>query len=199
MRILLVGASGAIGSAVAEELGSRHQIIRASRTAGDVRIDITDEASIARAFSEAGKLDAVISAAGELHFGPLADMTTEQLAFSINGKLLGQINLARQAIRSLSDGGSITLVSGIIGEQPVVGGATAALVNAGLEGFALGASVDMPRGIRINVVCAGIVAETKDKYAPLFNGFEPVTARRVAVAYARSVEGAQTGQVYRVF
>jgi hypothetical protein len=57
----------------------------------------------------------------------------------------------------------------------------------------------MPRGIRINVVSAGIVAETQDKYAPLFNGFEPVAARRVAVAYTRSVEGAQTGQVYRVF
>jgi NAD(P)-dependent dehydrogenase (short-subunit alcohol dehydrogenase family) len=199
VRILLVGASGAIGTAVGAELGMRHEIIRASRTTGDVRIDITDEANIARAFAQAGKLDAVVSAAGELHFGPLVDMTTEQLAFSINAKLLGQVNLARQAIRSLSDGGSITLVSGIIGEQPVVGGATAALVNAGLEGFVLGASIDMPRGIRINVVSAGIVAETKDKYAPLFNGFEPVTARRVAVAYTRSVEGAQTGQVYRVF
>jgi NAD(P)-dependent dehydrogenase (short-subunit alcohol dehydrogenase family) len=199
MRILLVGASGAIGSAINAELGARHEIVRASRTSGDVSIDITDEASIASAFAKAGKLDAVVSAAGELHFGPLADMTTEQLAFSINAKLLGQVNLARHAIGSLSDRGSITLVSGIIGEQPVVGGATAALVNAGLEGFVLGASIDLPRGIRINIVSAGIVAETKDLYAPLFNGFEPVTARRVAVAYTRSVEGAQTGQVYRVF
>lgn len=198
MRILLVGASGAIGTAVSAELGARHEIVKASRSSGDVRIDIMDESSIARAFAAAGKLDAVVSAAGELHFGPLIDMTTEQLAFSINAKLLGQVNLARHAARHLTDGGSITLVSGIIGEHPVAGGSTAALVNAGLEGFALGASVDLPRGIRINVVSAGIVAETKDLYAPLFNGFEPVTARRVAVAYARSVEGAQTGQVYRV-
>lgn len=37
--------------------------------------------------------------------------------------------------------------------------------------------IEMPRGIRINVVRAGIVAETKDKYAPLFNGgFESATA-----------------------
>ena len=198
MRILLVGASGAIGTAVNAELGARHEIVKAGRKSGDVRIDITDEASIERAFADAGKLDAVVSAAGELHFGPLVDMTTEQLAFSINAKLLGQVNLARHAARHLADNGSITLVSGIIGEQPVVGGSTAALVNMALEGFALGASIDLPRGIRINVVSAGIVAETKDLYAPLFNGFEPVTARRVAVGYARSVEGAQTGQVYRV-
>ncbi|MEH2480022.1 NAD(P)-dependent dehydrogenase (short-subunit alcohol dehydrogenase family) [Nitrobacteraceae bacterium AZCC 2146] len=199
MRILLVGASGAIGSAVNAELGARHDIIRAGRNSGDARIDVTEEASIAETFAKVGKLDAVASAAGELHFGPLIDMTTVQLALSTTQKLLGQVNLARCGARHLSDGGSITLVCGIIGEQPVVGGSTAALVNAGLEGFALGASVDTPRGIRTNVVSARIVAETKEKYAPLFNGFEPVSARRVAVAHTRSIEGAQTGQVYRVF
>jgi NAD(P)-dependent dehydrogenase (short-subunit alcohol dehydrogenase family) len=199
MRILLVGADGAIGSAVEAELGKKHEIIRAGRSRGDVRIDISSEASISRVFEETLRLDAVIAAAGELHFGPLMDMTSAQLAFSINSKLLGQVNLARYAAKYIADGGSVTLVSGIIGEQPVAGGAIAALVNAAIEGFVLGASVNMPRGIRINAVSPGIVTETKDKYAPLFDGFEPVPARRVAVAYARSVEGAQTGQVYRVF
>jgi NAD(P)-dependent dehydrogenase (short-subunit alcohol dehydrogenase family) len=199
MRILLVGAYGAIGSAVEAELGKKHEIIRAGRSRGDVRIDISSEASISRVFEETLRLDAVIAAAGELHFGPLMDMTSAQLAFGINSKLLGQVNLARFAAKYIADGGSVTLVSGIIGEQPVAGGAIAALVNAAIEGFVLGASVNMPRGIRINAVSPGIVTETKDKYAPLFDGFEPVPARRVAVAYARSVEGAQTGQVYRVF
>jgi NAD(P)-dependent dehydrogenase (short-subunit alcohol dehydrogenase family) len=199
MRILLVGAAGAIGSAVDAALGQKHEIIRAGRSSGDIRIDITDEASISRVFERSGRLDAVIAAAGELHFGPLSDMATAQLAISINSKLLGQVNLARFAAKHLAAGGSITLVSGIIGEQPVVGGASAALVNAAIEGFVLGASVDMPRGIRINAVSPGIVTETKDLYAPLFDGFEPVSAQRVAVAYVRSVEGAQTGQVYRVF
>jgi NAD(P)-dependent dehydrogenase (short-subunit alcohol dehydrogenase family) len=199
MRILLVGAAGAIGSAVAAALGQKHELIRAGRTSGDVRLDITDEASISRVLEQTPRLDAVVVAAGELHFGPLIDMTSAQLAFSINSKLLGQVNLARFAARHIADGGSVTLVSGIIGEQPVAGGATAALVNAAIEGFVLGASVNMPRGIRINAVSPGIVAETKDRYAPLFDGFEPVPARRVAVAYTRSVEGAQTGQVYRVF
>jgi len=199
MRILLVGADGAIGSAVEAELGKKHEIIRAGRSRGDVRIDISSEASISWVFEETLRLDAVIAAAGELHFGPLMDMTSAQLAFSINSKLLGQVNLARFAAKYLADGGSVTLVSGIIGEQPVAGGAIAALVNRAIEGFVLGASVNMPRGIRINAVSPGIVTETKEKYAPLFDGFEPVPARRVAVAYARSVEGAQTGQVYRVF
>ena len=79
MRILLVGASGAIGSAVDKELSARHEIIRAGRSSGDVRIDITNEASIASAFVQAGQIDAVISAAGELHFGPLLSMTSEPI------------------------------------------------------------------------------------------------------------------------
>jgi len=199
MRILLVGAAGVIGSAVATALGKKHELVRAGRSSGDVRIDITDEASISRVLEKTPRLDAVVVAAGELHFGPLTEMTSAQLAFSVNSKLLGQVNLARFAGKHIADGGSVTLVSGIIGEQPVAGGATAALVNAAIEGFVLGASVNMPRGIRINAVSPGIVAETKDRYAPLFDGFEPVPARRVAVAYVRSVEGAQTGQVYRVF
>src|SRR5260370_37119545 len=129
MRILLVGAAGAIGSAVEAALGQKHEIIRAGRSSGDVRIDITDEASISRVFEQTLSLDAVVAAAGELHFGPLMDMTSAQLAFSINSKLLGQVNLARLAAKYIADGGSVTLVGGIIGEQPVAGGGIATLVS----------------------------------------------------------------------
>src|SRR6266404_4441958 len=129
MRILLVGADGAIGSAVEAGLGKKHEIIRAGRSRGDVRIDISSEASISRVFEETLRLDAVIAAAGELHFGPLMDMTSAQLAFGINSKLLGQVNLARYAAKYIADGGSVTLVSGIIGEQPVAGGAIAAVLR----------------------------------------------------------------------
>ena len=86
MRILLVGAAGAIGSAVEAALGQKHEIIRAGRSSGDVRIDISDEASISRVFKETLRLDSVVATAGELHFGPLMDMTSAQLAFSINSK-----------------------------------------------------------------------------------------------------------------
>ena len=44
MKILLIGAHGTLGQAVAQELGSRHEIVRAGRSSGDVRIDLTDRA-----------------------------------------------------------------------------------------------------------------------------------------------------------
>jgi hypothetical protein len=37
-----------------------------------------------------------------------------------------------------------------------------------------------------------------DAYGAYFRGFEPVPAKRVALAFSRSVEGSQTGQIYRV-
>jgi NAD(P)-dependent dehydrogenase (short-subunit alcohol dehydrogenase family) len=67
-----------------------------------------------------------------------------------------------------------------------------------LEGFVRGAAIELPRGIRINVVSPTVLTESLGAYAPYFRGFEAVTAQRAALAYLRSVEGAQTGRVYRV-
>ena len=60
-------------------------------------------------------------------------------------------------------------------------------------------AIELPRGLRINVVSPGPVLESWDKVGPLLPGWEPVPADRVALAYVRSVEGGQTGQVLRVF
>jgi NAD(P)-dependent dehydrogenase (short-subunit alcohol dehydrogenase family) len=98
----------------------------------------------------------------------------------------------------VNDGGSFTLTSGIIGDEPILQGASATTVNLALEGFVRGAAIELPRGIRINVVSPTVLTEAMDAYAPYFRGFEPVTGQRAAMAYLRSVEGAQTGRVYRV-
>ncbi len=72
------------------------------------------------------------------------------------------------------------------------------MVNGALEAFVGAAAIELPRGLRINIVSAGVLQEAMDAYGPYFRGFEPVPARRVALAYSKSVEGAQTGQIYRV-
>jgi hypothetical protein len=50
----------------------------------------------------------------------------------------------------------------------------------------------------VNVVSPGVITEALDAYAPFFRGFEPVPAARAALAYAKSVEGRRTGEVFRV-
>ncbi|GAA4804063.1 short chain dehydrogenase [Lysobacter hankyongensis] len=198
MNILLIGAQGTLGRAVAEELGPRHTLITAGRNSGDLRIDLTDRDSIAAALARAGQLDAVISAAGNVAFGGLLELTPEQWEIGLRDKLMGQVNLALLAAPLLADGGSITLTTGVLAEDPIRYGASATLVNAGIEGFVRAAALELPRGVRINAVSPGVLQESMPGYAPYFRGFEAVPAARAALGFSRSVEGAQTGQVYRI-
>ena len=92
----------------------------------------------------------------------------------------------------------ITLTSGILADQPILYGINATTVNAAVEGFARASAIELPRGLRINVVSPSVLQESLDDYGPYFRGIEAVPASRVALAYSRSVEGRQTGQVYRV-
>jgi NAD(P)-dependent dehydrogenase (short-subunit alcohol dehydrogenase family) len=197
-KILLIGASGTIGQAVLANLGARHEVITVGRSSGAHHADLSQPASLAALFAAVGKVDAIVSTAGNLHFGPLADMTAEQFNLGLHDKLLGQVQLALLGHQHLNDGGSITLISGILSTEPIRNGANATAVNAAIEGFVTAAAIELPRGLRINAVSPTILTESVGVYGPFFPGFESVPAKRVALAYQRSVEGAQTGRVYRV-
>ncbi|WP_219114638.1 short chain dehydrogenase [Janthinobacterium sp. UMAB-56] len=199
MKIVIIGASGTIGTAVAAQLAQRHEIIAVGSRSGTHQADMGDIAQVRALFQRIGKVDAVVVTAGKLHFGPLAEFTPEQFQLGLDSKLMGQVNVALVAQEYLNDGGSITLTSGIVAEQPIRFGAAASMTNAAVEGFVRGAAIELQRGVRINVVSPTVLAESLESYGPFFYGFEPAAASRVALAYSRSVEGAQTGQVYKVW
>lgn len=67
-----------------------------------------------------------------------------------------------------------------------------------LDAVASAAGIELPRGRRINAVSPSVITKAMKDNAPLFRGHEPVSAARAALAYAKSVEGARTGQVFRV-
>ncbi len=200
MKILLVGASGTLGQAVARQLGQQHQILAAGRHSGELRVDLTDDASVAELFARTGAVDAVISTAGTLHFGPLQEMTPAQFNVGLQDKLLGQVRLALAAQHHLNSGGSITLTSGIVSAQPIRDGVNATSVNAALEGFVRAAALELlPRGLRINVVSPNVLIESMAAYGPYFPGFEAVSAQRAALAFQRAVEGIQSGETITVW
>jgi NAD(P)-dependent dehydrogenase (short-subunit alcohol dehydrogenase family) len=197
-KILLIGASGTIGQAVLANLGARHDVITVGRSSGMHRADFSQPGSVAQLFEAVGQVDAIVSTAGNLHFGPLSEMTAAQFNLGLQDKLLGQVQLALIGQKYLSDGGSITLTSGILAIEPIRNGASATAVNAAIEGFVAAAAIELPRGLRINAISPTVLTESMGSYGPFFPGFESVPAVRVALAYQRSVEGAQTGRVYRV-
>ena len=204
LRILLVGASGTLGKAVAAELSVRHEIITAGSKSGDIRIDMTDPASIVAGLAKAGPLDAVACAAGHVPFAPLAAFKPARVeeagyGFGLRDKLMGQVNLTLAARDCLRDGGSVTLISGLLSEHPIAAGSSASMVNGALESFVRAAAIELPRGLRINLVSPNVFTESMGSYGPFFRGFEPVPVARAALAYSRSAEGLQTGQIYKVY
>lgn len=199
MKIIIVGASGTIGQAVAKELGKKHEIIRAGRNGMDVTVDITSMESIKNMYERVGKVDAVISATGGAHFASITELTPALNEIGIESKLKGQINLVLLGMDYVNDSGSFTLTTGIMMDDPIPLGASAAMANGGVKAFVKAASIEMPRGIRINSVSPNVLQESLGKYGEFFPGFEAVPASRVALAFKKSVEGAQTGQNYEVY
>jgi NAD(P)-dependent dehydrogenase (short-subunit alcohol dehydrogenase family) len=196
VRVIVVGASGTIGAAVAAALERRHDVVRASRKSGDLRVDITDRASIEALFRAAGAVHAVVSAAGAVRFGPLSQLTDADFEFGLRSKLMGQADLVRVGMHHVLDRGSITLTTGLLARQPFAGGAMASMMNGGLEAFVRAAALEMPRGIRVNVVAPPWVKETLERM-----GRDPtpgLAAADVANAYVEAVEGERNGAFIEV-
>ena len=192
MRILIIGASGTIGRAIASALG-RHELVLASKQKSHEQVDISDTGSVRALFKRVGRVDAVVNAAGGAAWKPLAELTDADFAFSFANKLMGQINLVRLGTELINDNGSITLTAGSLARHPQVNSAAVSTVNAGLEGFVRAAALESPRGHRVNVVSPPWVSETLQGMGmDSANGFP---AADVARSYVESVEGTQTGQV----
>ncbi len=192
MRIIVVGATGTIGTPLAAALAERHEVVRVGNRNGDYQVDVTDKGSIERLFQEAGPFDALVSLAGGARFKPIAELADEDFEFSLGHKLMGQINLVRAGLGHVRDGGSFTLTSGVLSQEPVPGSSVITVVNRGLEGFARAAALEMPRGVRINVVSPPWVTETLEELG--WDTSAGMPAARVAPAYIECVEGSRNGE-----
>lgn len=193
MRILVIGGTGTIGSAVAAALEGRHDVVTAGRTHGDHTVDLADPDALDRLYDAVGAFDAVVCAAGQAAFDDVRKLSDDDMALSVSSKLMGQVNVVRRGLRHAGDAASFTLTSGILARAPVSGSAAVSLVNAGVEAFARAAVLDLPDALRINVVSPPWVSETLEAM-----GRDPsdgMPAADVARAYVASVEGDYRGQI----
>ena len=195
MKILVVGANGDIGKVACDALSERHEIIKAGRSSGDVQVDLSDPASVTAMYAETGRLDAVVSAAGDAHFAPLSEHTMETFMIGLRQKVMGQVNLVLQGMDHVADSGSFTLTSGVLDRDPIVMSSNAAAANGALGGFVKAAALEMPRSQRINVVSPEVLEVSMPRYGEWFRGHRPVSSEDVGRAYIKCVEGAITGQV----
>ena len=106
---------------------------------------------------------------------------------------MGQVNLVRYGREYVREGGSFTLTSGVLAQEPMPGSCAISMVNAGLEGFTRAAGLELGPAIRVNVVSPPWVSETLAAM-----GRDPsqgMPADQVAAAYLEALEGRRTGEV----
>ncbi len=193
MKVIVVGATGTIGRAIVQAIENRHEVIPVSFSKSMIKVDIADKTSITKMFETTGPVDAVISAAGLAKFGPMYSLTDADFALGLNNKLMGQVNLVRLGIDHVNDNGSFTLTSGILSRKPIKGSTAISLVNSALEGFSRAAALEMPRGIRINIVSPNWVIDTLKAFNMDPSIGTPVEV--VARAYVEALEGFMNGEV----
>ncbi|WP_038028720.1 short chain dehydrogenase [Thermonema rossianum] len=199
MKILVIGATGTIGSALVHVWKDKHEVLEASYARSSLKVDLRSRDSIEQLFAQTGALDAVVCTAGEARWAPFEEMSEEDFRIGLESKLMGQVRVVQIGARYVKAGGSITLTTGILADDPVYQTTSAAMVNGALHSFVKAASLEMPYGVRLNVVSPGLVEPAAERYASYFPGHVPVSMERVIQAYTKSVEGRIHGQIVRVY
>ena len=196
MKVIVIGATGVIGSEVVKVLSQRHEVLRCGWTTGEIDVDITSTTAIRGLFDATGTIDAIVCTAGDNRFGPMDELSDDDYALGFSSKLMGQVNVVRIGHTYLRDNGSITLTSGVTGRRPIFGTTSIGMVNTAIEGFVRAAALELPRGLRINAVSPEWTVTTLGLF-----GMDPavgIPAEEVARGYVESVEGSITGTVVDV-
>lgn len=192
MKILLIGASGVIGSAIHKALAEEHEVITATRSSGDIKVDLSDMASIRDMYRAVSPIDAVICAAGAASMGPLAEMSDEAFSLALDGQLKGQGYVLRCGLKALKPGGSITVTSGAAAQATMPGTAVIAASCAALESLVRVAAAE-DDAIRLNVVSPSFVTESMAQLGlPTEGG---VSAADTAKSYIAALTGNMHGAV----
>lgn len=190
-RILIVGASGLIGSQLVTDLRDTADVVTASLNDPAHPVDISSPDAIADLLVEVGDVDAIICTAGMVRFVPLADTTDDDWSYGLANKLMGQINLVRLGLPYLRPGGCIIVTTGVLAQHPMPGSSIVTTVNAAVEAFVSAAALEVGDRARIAAVSPGWIAESM-----VAMGMDPsagVPVADVAAAYLDVLRGSDTG------
>jgi NAD(P)-dependent dehydrogenase (short-subunit alcohol dehydrogenase family) len=192
-RVLVIGASGLLGSHIVTQLQGKAEVLQASATRGALKVDISSPDSLRTLFAGTGPLDAIVCVAGMARFVPWEKATDGDWAHGVANKLMGQVNVVRHGAPVVCDGGSITLTTGVLAQHPMPGGAIFTTANAAVEGFVRAAALELGARIRVNVVSPGWITETL-----VALGMDPapgLPAAEAAAIYVQAIEQGASGVV----
>ncbi|UPT67228.1 MAG: short chain dehydrogenase [Sphingobacteriales bacterium JAD_PAG50586_3] len=196
-RIIIVGASGTMGTYLAGAFENEHEVVRASTDSGDYHIDITSTDSIEAFYKQVGEFDALVSVAGPTYVGPWKNLNDKEFRKGVEGKMMGQINLVLIGQHYIKPKGSFTLITGALTNEPQLHFANASAANGAVEGFVRAAAIELANGIRINAVSPTVI-ENSPQYFLYFPGEIPTTMKELEYGFRKSVFGTNTGQIIKL-
>lgn len=195
-RVVVTGASRGIGAAIADAFTARScEVGRLSRS-GEIRADVADPESIARALGDFGDIDVLVCNAGIAHYLPFAEMplaTVEELTrvnwlgtvYSVKAALAGMLERRR---------GHIVIVSSGAGLRSFPGAAVYGATKAAQRGFgeALGHELK-GTGVELTMVYPGQIRSAlhdheKERMPAWYRLERTVDARPLAKAVVKAVE-----------
>ncbi|MDT8912252.1 short chain dehydrogenase [Amycolatopsis sp. PS_44_ISF1] len=200
MRIVVVGGAGTIGRRLVPALRSQnHDVVVAGRTSGDVHVDLASHATIEALYREFGPVDGAVSIAAHGALVEFETLTSDSLQENMRAKFFGQADLVLTGQHHCTDGASFTLTSGIFADQAwphVTGGG---VISGALHSFTLSAAIELPRGMRINVVSPTMIGDSVDDFTENFPGMRPVPMDELVNHHLDCIDGDSTGRVIRAY
>jgi len=208
--VLLSGATGGLGRAIATALAGRGAtLVLSSRKRealeelarslpGDGHriavADLADPDGAERLADEAGAVDALVANAGLPGTGRLDDFSQEELGRVLRVNLEAPIRLTRELVSAMQERGSghLAYVTSLAGKAVSPRASLYSATKFGLRGFALGLREDLwKRGIGVSLVTPGFVREAgmfHDSGAKPPPGFGTTTPDKVAAAVVSAIE-----------
>ena len=194
-RVIVIGGSGTIGSAVVREFSTDHQVESVGRST-DPAVDLSDLGTIDRLadrLADGPPLEAVVVCAGGGMPGTVEDLDLPGALEAFRPKLLGQMAVAQAAPRFVRSGGAVVLTGGILERRPMSGMSHLSMINAALRAFALSAATEK-RSVRTCLVSPGLVQESPPRVLDFFSGMTTVAAADLAKVFRRLVETGRDGE-----
>jgi short-subunit dehydrogenase len=204
--VLLTGATGGIGHAIARELhragasllltGRRTDVLEplaAEIGARATPVDLSRREEVDRLLEEAGTVDVLVANAALPASGDIMDFSVEQIDRALEVNLRAPMVLSRVlGERMVQRGrGHIVLISSLAGKSSQPASSIYSATKFGLRGFGQGLRGDLgPRGVGVSVVFPGFIRDAgmfHESGAKLPKGVGTSTPDDVAAAVVRAI------------
>ena len=202
-RVLLTGATGGLGQAIARALHERGASLLLTGRRLDVLTplaeevggraiasDLADPGAVDTLLSEAGRVDVLVANAGLPGSGGLHSFTVEEIDRALTVNLRAPMLLAHALSPAMVQRGSghLLFMSSLAGKAGAPGSSVYAATKFGLRGFGLALREDLAgKGVGVSVVLpgfirdAGMFAESGGKLPPFVGTKRPDDVARAVV------------------